>query len=412
VGAVRYHALPGADGCVVRAAEAEMSYRYAVLGAGRQGVAIAYDLAQNGEAEQVLLIDSERAAVAGAVQRLTKLLPARAGLLRHAVCDVAQPEQVAMLLQGMNVAVSAVPYRFNVALTDAAISARCSLCDLGGNTAVVRGQLERHGRAAKAGVSIVPDCGLCPGLGNHLATHGIGRMDQPEHVHIRCGGLPERPVGPLGYKLVFNFQGLINEYSGQAEFLRDGRVTPVATLTELEAIEFDAPVGPCEAAVTSGGTSTCPQTFAGRLRTYDYKTVRYPGHFTIVRALFELGCFDESVTLRDGTRLAPRTLMRQLMEERLAFPNVRDVVVLRVTVSGRRGANPCTLRYDVFDRHDPATGFSAMERTTGFPAALVAYMQARELVEPGARPLEISVPAETFYEELPRHGIRVTLCEA
>lgn len=388
-----------------------MSFRYVVLGAGRQGAAIAYDLARAGEAERVRLLDADPAAAERAVQRLRALLPARADVLDAAVCDVSRPDKLDALLRGAHVVVSAVPYRFNVALTDAAIAAGCSFSDLGGNTAVVRAQLARDSAAARAGVSVVPDCGLCPGLGNHLAAHGIGRLDAPEHVHVRCGGLPERPVGPLGYKLVFHFQGLVNEYSGMAEFLRDGRRVDVPTLTELEAIEFAPPVGRCEAAVTSGGTSTCPESFEGRLKTYDYKTVRYPGHWAIVRAMFELGCFDESVTLRDGTQLAPKALLRQLMEDRLAYPEVPDIVLLRVTVAGRHKGRPRTIQYNLLDRHDPTTGFTAMERTTGFPAALVAHMQARRLVAPGAKPLERSVPAEAFFDELGAHDVHVELRE-
>lgn len=386
-----------------------MGFQYAVLGAGRQGVAIAYDLARNGEAESVTLIDVDRVAAARAVERLETLSAKTGCTFSAAICDVSRPVEVAAAISGSNVVVSAVPYRFNVELTDAAIAAGASFCDLGGNTAVVREQLQRHERAVAAGVSVVPDCGLAPGLGNHLAAHGVAALDEPAEVHIRCGGLPERPVGPLGYKLLFNFQGLINEYSGVGEFLRGGRRVEVPALSELETIEFPEPLGRCEAAVTSGGTSTCPQTFEGRLQVYDYKTVRYPGHFAIVRAMFAPGCFEERVELPDGTVLEPKSLLRRLMETRLAYPDVRDLTVLRVTVAGRHAGEPRTLQYDLLDRHDETTGFTAMERTTGFPTALVAHMQARGVVRPGARPLEVCVPGEQFFDELGRHDIRVTL---
>ena len=385
-----------------------MSYTYVVLGAGRQGVALAYDLARNGEAARVTLADLHTDVARRAIERLQALLPATSCRFAAAVCDVARPDTLRPLLAGAHVVVSAVPYRFNVALTDVVVSAGCSFCDLGGNTDVVRQQLDRHERAAAAGVSVVPDCGLAPGLGNILAAHGIAALDTAEEVHVRCGGLPERPVGPLGYKLVFNFDGLINEYSGFGEFLRDGRRVQVPALTEPEELEFPPPVGRCEAAVTSGGTSTCPDTFAGRVRTYDYKTVRYPGHFAIMRALFGLGCFEERVRVADGRVVEPRSVLRALFEHALAYPEVRDLVVLRCTVRGQRGGRAVTRVYDLLYRHDEATGFSAMERTTAFPAALVAHLQARRLVAPGARPLELSLPLDTYMAELPRHDVRVT----
>ena len=386
-----------------------MQFHYVILGAGRQGVALAYDLARNGEAARVTLVDMTMSAASVAVDRLRSLLPAAAGRFVAAECDVTDRAALARVISGAKVVVSAVPYKFNVDLTDAAIAAGASFCDLGGNTGVVRGQLTRHEQARARGVSIVPDCGLAPGLGNTLAAHGIASIDEPQDVHIRCGGLPERPVGLLGYKLVFNFDGLINEYSGAGEFLREGQRVSVPALSEPEDIEFPAPLGQCEAAVTSGGTSTAAETYQGRLRTYDYKTVRYPGHFALIRAMFALGGFDAELKLRSGESIAPRELLRKLFEERLAFPDVKDVVVLRVTVSGRDKGRPVRLQYDLQDQQDEATGFTAMERTTAFPAALVAYMQARGDVAPGARPLEVAVPAESYVRELPIHDIRITI---
>lgn len=383
-----------------------MKYSYLVLGAGRQGVALAYDLARNCEAARVVVADSDKDAATGAVARLRKLLPNTKCGITSSACDAANSSEIARLFVGMHVICSAVPYRFNVELTDAAILARAHFNDLGGNTSVVRQQLARHQEAATAGISVIPDCGLAPGLGNIVAAYGVSRLESPQHVHVRCGGLPQQPVGALGYKLLFNFQGLINEYSGFGEFLRNGRPFQVATLTELEPIEFPTPIGKCEAAVTSGGTSTCAESFLGRLQTYDYKTVRYPGHFAIMRAMFELGCFEERLTLANGARLEPKSLMRQLMEERLSFPEIRDVTVLRITVKGRNGGRDCTLEWELIDRHDEATGFTAMERTTSFPTALVAYMQARGLIKPGAQPLEKCIPLQQYMDELPAHDIR------
>jgi lysine 6-dehydrogenase len=252
---------------------------------------------------------------------------------------------------------------------------------------------------------------LAPGLGNLLAAHALATFDEPHHIHVRCGGLPRRPVGPLGYKLVFNFDGLINEYSGSGEFLRDGRRVDIPALSELERIEFPPPLGLCEAAVTSGGTSTCSQTFLGKLESFDYKTVRYPGHFATVRAMFELGCFEHELPLADGRILRPRAVLRDLLEARLVFPDVPDLVVLRCTVLGRHNGSACKRVYELMDFQDPESGFTAMERTTAFPAALVAYMQARGLIPAGARPLESAVPVAQYLAELPAHEVQVRVAE-
>lgn len=384
-----------------------MPQRYAILGAGRQGMAIAYALLRFAGADQVTLLDHEARLANDAAARLARLLPRHRDRIHSGACDVRDTAAVRSAIEQADVACSAVPYRFNVDLTRAAIEAGTSLCDLGGNTDIVRAQLAMHDEAARRGVSIVPDCGLAPGLGNILAACGIARLDEPHEAHIRCGGLPQRPVGPLGYKLLFNFEGLINEYSGQAEFLRDGRRTLVPTLSELEEIEFPPPVGRCEAAVTSGGTSTCPETFEGRLREYTYKTVRYPGHWTIIRAMFGLGLFERRVTLSDGRVIEPLAVVRPLMEDRLRFDDVHDITVLRVTVRGRHQGQPASVCFELIDRHDERTGLSSMERTTAFPTALVARMQAEGHIAPGAATPERCLPLEPYVQQLAAFDLRV-----
>ncbi|MGE3181439.1 MAG: saccharopine dehydrogenase family protein [Phycisphaerae bacterium] len=393
-------------------------FRYLVLGAaGRQGVAIAYDLAKNCDAETVILADSDSAALDHAHLRLARLLPDATNVFKKQILDVSNTSQTAAAMNGTHVVISSVPYRFNPALTVAAIRAGASFCDLGGNTEIVRTQLAHDEAAKAANVSIVPDCGLAPGLGNILAAHGIAQFDEAHAAHIRCGGLPETPVGPLGYKLLFNFQGLINEYSGYGEFLRDGAPTLIPALTELESVAFDlsrfeaAPPDRAtlhlEAAITSGGTSTCAETFRGKIRDYDYKTLRYPGHFAIVKAMMDLAMFDEEVPRENGESLRPKAVNRALLEEKLRFPEVRDMTVLTVTVTGVKDGRQQTRRYDLFDRHDEATGFTAMERTTGFPTAIVAHMKATGEIQPGAHTPERCLPTDAFMKQLPRHDLRI-----
>lgn len=395
----------------------DRKHSYAILGAGRQGVALAYSLAAHAGAARVILADVDETLARRAVARLQALVPGSSGVFESRIADVSDAIAVRLAIRGADVAISAVPYRYNVALTDVAIDCGVSFCDLGGNTGVVRQQLARHEAATRAKVSVVPDCGLAPGLGNILAAHGIAQFEEALAAHVRCGGLPQQPIGPLGYKLVFNFEGLINEYSGLGEFLREGKRLDVPTLTELEELQFDVPRNRApggaserlalEAAVTSGGTSTCPTSFAGRIRDYDYKTIRYPGHFAIIRALFGLGCFDESFQAADGETLQPRRMMRKIIEKQLDFPQMRDMVLLRASVRGRAAGRESTLQYDLVDFHDERTGFTSMERTTAFPTALVAAMQARGQIAAGARPLEICLPTAAYMAELGRFDIRV-----
>jgi lysine 6-dehydrogenase len=383
-----------------------MNYRYVVLGAGRQGLAIAFDLAKFCQAKEVVVADNDAAVAATGARRVNSLVRKR--IVRARQADAGSAVSLARLFRGMDCVVSAVPYHFNYGVAQAAIKSGCHFCDLGGNTGVVLKELTLDSRAKKSGVTLVPDTGLMPGMGNTLAVHAIKKLDQPREVHIRCGGLPQKPRPPLNYKLVFSVEGLINEYFGTAYIIRNGKTASIPTFSELEQIEFPQPVGKCEAFVTSGGTSTCPWTLEGVVREYDYKTVRYPGHYEKIRTLLELGFFDqEPVKVRSG-RVIPRQLSHELITRKIDFPRDKDLIVLRVTAAGKLAGRETRVTYDLIDFQDDKTGFSAMERTTGFPAAIVAHHLAQGKAPKGAIPLELAVNSDEFVADFKKRGFRLT----
>lgn len=387
-----------------------MNRDFGVLGAGRQGVAAAYDMIAFGGAGSVTLMDvdlSRAREAAARVNRLTRSKVARAGR-----ADVNDARGLATALKGFSAVLNASPYRFNIAVTQAALKARVNLCDLGGNTGIVLRQLKYDRQAKRAGVTIVPDCGLAPGMGNVLVRLAMQRLEargaRPESVRVYCGGLPQRPRPPLNYQLLFAIEGLINEYLGHAHYLRRGRITEIETLGEVDALEFPKPVGRCEAFVTSGGLSLLPWRMKGALKTLEYKTVRYPGHVEKIRLLRELGVLDEKPVRVRGQEVVPQQVFGAVATPRLTFKNSPDVVVLRVVASGRkRGGRRKTLQLDLLDRADAKTGFTAMERTTGFSAAIVAEMLAHGEARPGVRTQEDAVPPEAFARELGRRGLRL-----
>jgi lysine 6-dehydrogenase len=316
-------------------------------------------------------------------------------------------------MRGHDAAISCVTYFHNLGLARAAIEARTSFCDLGGNNTVVDAELALDEEARAAGINLIPDCGLAPGMVSVLAAHGAARFTRLDELHIRVGGLPQQPRPPLDYQIVFSVEGLINEYVERARVIRGGRIVEVDSMTETEALDFPAPFGPMEAFQTSGGTSTLPETFAGRVRELDYKTIRYPGHCERFRLLIDLGlCSSDPVEL-DGARIAPRRLLGEMLSRHLPADEP-DVVLVRLEFVGQLadagGVSEQTprLRYDIIDRFDARTGLSAMQRTTAFPASIIAQMMARgETTSRGAVPQERSVPPARFVEELAARDIRI-----
>ncbi|MEW5784490.1 MAG: saccharopine dehydrogenase C-terminal domain-containing protein [Bacillota bacterium] len=384
-----------------------MSYRYAVLGAGRQGTAAAYDMAKFGDASQVRIGDADLAAAEKSAARVNRLL--QRDVAAPARVDVTDEAALVDFLRGTDAFLSAVPYWFNPGIARAAVKARASMCDLGGNTGLVFEQLKLDQAAADAGISLVPDCGQVPGMGNSLAAYAVSFFDRPEDILIWDGGIAQKPRPPFNYYLTFNIAGLTNEYYGTTHFLRDGKIVemPLFTEAEYELVEFPEPIGTLEAFVAGGGTSTAPWTYEGKLKTYQNKTLRYPGHFRQWKTLIDIGFLEEEpVDFGGGVKLSPRHVLHTLFDPKLApRPDDKDLVILRIKGRGDKEGRRAEVVLDVIDYFDEATGFTAMERTTGWHAAIVAILMAKGVTPRGARPVEKAVPGPLFAAEMKKRGI-------
>jgi len=383
-----------------------MPHKYAVLGAGRQGTAAAYDMARFGEAKAVTLIDSDLEAARRSARRVNALLGQE--IVEPAHADAADLLALERLLHGVDAFLSAVPYYYNLEITQAALSAGASMCDLGGNTDIARQQHGYDEAARQAGISIIPNCGQVPGMGTTLMVYAAELLGEAVDVYMWDGGIPQTPRPPFNYLLTFHIAGLTNEYAEPAVFLRDWKVTQVDTMTEPETVDFPEPIGTLEAFVAGGGTDTMPWTFEGRLRTLQNKTLRHPGHFAQLRAFYDLGLWDMQPLDVNGVKVVPRDVFHALFEPKVVYSEDKDVVIVRVKAVGKKSGRPATATVEVIDRFDEATGFTAMERGTGWSAAIVADMMARGQTPRGAGGVERMVPAAPFVEALRLRGIPVS----
>ncbi|MBK9123956.1 MAG: saccharopine dehydrogenase NADP-binding domain-containing protein [Chloroflexi bacterium] len=386
------------------------SFRYAVVGAGRQGAAAAYDMAVHGDAADVLVLDAnpERAAdVAGRVSRLTGHPSVGSGAL-----DARDGEALVKALEPIDVFLCATPFSLILDCTRAAIASRTSMVDLGGHTETVLAQWGMREEVREAGISVVPDCGMGPGLNNTLGVYAIeqllARRIRPFGVQLWDGGLPQEPTPPWGYSCSFHINGLTNEYDGQALVLRNGAVTKVDALTEPETLTLDGH-GEFEAFVTSGGTSTVPYTFEGILEFYENKTLRYPGHYRQFKAFKDLGLFNEEpLTIAAGCSVSPRQLYHSLLGPQLENGRFKDICLMRAQGTGGVEGRRVSVIVELIDRYDEVTDFTAMERLTGWHAAIMAQFIARGEVDAGVQPLETAISATQFVDEVRRRGIAVT----
>jgi lysine 6-dehydrogenase len=370
-----------------------------VLGAGLQGCACAYDLLRQPEVARVTLADLDP-------RRLPAFLKQKVGKrLALARIDVKRTARLRRLMRGHDAVMNASPYHFNYAVAKAAVATGLHCADLGGNTEIVQRQKTLNAAARKKGLSIIPDCGLAPGMVNILAAEGIRRVGDADTVKIFVGGLPRHPLPPLNYQIVYSLEGALDYYTTPSWVLRDGAPARVDALSELEPVEFPAPVGMLEAFHTGGGISTMPWTYAGRVRTMEYKTLRYPGHVAIMRPIRELGLLDLKPVMVKGTKVVPRDAFIATVSPKLTKPDEPDLVALRVEVTGRGGRR---VVWQLLDYYDEAAGISAMMRTTGYSLAITGLMQVDGRISAaGAHTPDEAVPFRAYVDELERRGVEI-----
>jgi len=373
--------------------------RMLVLGAGLQGSACAFDLLRRPDVERVTLADLQpkRAAAFLKKKKDKRLVTVR--------LDAKRGPQLRELMRGHDAVMNALPYYFNYPVAKAAVAMGLHCADLGGNTEIVQKQKTLHAAAQKKHVSIIPDCGLAPGMVNIIAAEGIRRVGDVESVKIFVGGLPQQPEPPLNYQIVYSLEGALDYYTTPSWVLRDGRPERVDALSEVEAVEFPSPVGTLEAFHTGGGISTMPWAYRGRVRTMEYKTLRYPGHVAIMRPIRELGLLSLDPVSVKGTEIVPREAFIATVSPQLTKPNARDLVALRVEVQGRGGRR---VAWQLLDYYDEATGISAMMRTTGFSLAVTGVMQVDGRIKStGVYTPDEAVPFRAYVDELKQRGMEV-----
>ena len=373
--------------------------RMLVLGAGLQGSACAYDLLQQPGVEQVTVADLKP-------DRVSRLLKSPGGKrLALSKLDLQDGAALRAALRGQDAVLNAAPYYFNLDVTRAAVELGVHCADLGGNTEIVFQQRELDAEAQRRGVSVIPDCGLAPGMVNILAAEGIRRVGEADAVKIYVGGLPQHPEPPLNYQIVYSLEGALDYYTTPSWVLRDGKPTRLDALSELEEVAFPPPVGVLEAFHTGGGISILPWVYAGKVRTMEYKTLRYPGHVAIMRPIRDLGLLDLTPVKVKGKEVVPRDAFIATVSPKLTQSEGRDFVALRVDVRGRNGERAA---WQLLDYYDEAHGISAMMRTTGYSLAITGLMQVDGRISAnGVRTPDEAVPFEEYVKELARRGVEI-----
>ncbi|MBU4242331.1 MAG: saccharopine dehydrogenase NADP-binding domain-containing protein, partial [Nanoarchaeota archaeon] len=395
--------------------------KYLVIGTGLQGTAIAGHLLQSENINKVGVLDSNWKKAADLRDKLND------SRVEAIYADATDYKQMQAAMSEFDVAIGAASYKLNYELTKTAINQGVHFCDLGGNNAIVDKQFSLNEKAKAKGVKIIPDQGVAPGAVSILAADGWEEIKKnfnsdyyPDYIYQRVGGLDLYPRGFLKYGIVFSATGLINEYREDTEIVKKGKKVLVDSLTEIEKIEFPEPFGVMEAAYTSGGSSTLTRTLEGIVKEINYKTIRYPEHFGFMRMMLEKGFFEYEKISDNGIIIPKEVVNARLSQEEITkynqalnelgllnsknlnlqkdltirglteyifntnLPKVeKDVILLKVIV----GKNPdenfkgMEVEYTLIDYFNKDTGHTAMQRTTGYSASIVAQMMGNNVIK-------------------------------
>ena len=314
-------------------------HQIAIVGAGKIGSMIA-ELLVSSRDYAVTVIDRSQA-------QLDRLETGAA--VTKVAADITQGDTLPKLLGGKYAVLSAAPYHATRLIAESAKSAGAHYLDLTEDVASTRAvkQLARGARTA-----FIPQCGLAPGFITIVASDLASHFDQLQDVRMRVGALPKFPSNALNYNLTWSTDGVINEYCEPCEAIVNGQLRETQALEELEEFSLDGIR--YEAFNTSGGLGTLCETLAGKVRQLNYRTIRYPGHALIMKAL-----------LNDLRLSARREVLKDILEN--AVPaTLQDVVIIMVTVSGWRHDRLMqeTYAHKVYARTESGTTLSAIQVTT------------------------------------------------
>ncbi len=372
--------------------------KIAVVGAGLMGRAAVYDLVVNPDVKKIGVFDIDL--------NLAKEVGKKYGHGKT-VCkkfDAGNIREAAKLFNQYDAVVSAVTYKYNPGLAKAAIKAKAHFFDLGGNNSAVDQEFKLTGAARKAGVVVIPDCGLAPGMVSIITAGHVSKFDKPESVEIRVGGLPQKPKPPLNYQIAFSSEGLINEYYEPVVAIKNRKKVTVPPMTEVESLSFKG-IGKLEAFTTSGGTSTLPKTYGKILKNLNYKTIRYPGHCHLFKMMMDIGLCEWDKVSADGVKVSPRSVLKQVLDNNLNYGEP-DMILLRVTTEGKIKGKKKKYISEFVDKYDKKTGLTSMMRCTAFAITIIAWMAcAGHIKKRGVVPQEKAIDPDLFTKELLKRKI-------
>jgi saccharopine dehydrogenase-like NADP-dependent oxidoreductase len=369
-----------------------------VLGSGKIGSIIGREFASNIEGSKITMGDINKAKA----RQAASAIPGA----DWTTINTKDYHALVVQLSGYDLVLGALPGDFGWTALKAGLEGGIDMLDV---SFTPEDPTSLDEEAKKKGVTIIPDCGVAPGLSNIIVGYASSKLDKVKTAHVMVGGIPEKPIPPLDYTITWSAEGLIDEYVREVSIIENGETVQVSALSGLEEIEFPG-VGTLEAFYTDG-LRTLAKSIKGVESMWE-KTLRYPGHVENIRLLKALGFFDDEPVKVNEMMVTPRLMTARLLERSLWMPEIGDLLAMHISVQGEAGGVEKSYSYRVLDYYDHEKQVSAMARTTGYTAAIVAGMLAKgRIQEKGVvTPERLGMNpdfTEELFKELKKRGIQV-----
>ncbi len=379
-----------------------------LLGVGLQGKAALHDLANSPDITEIMAADVNYTDLKAYAQSLNsdKITPIQ--------LDVRDQRAVSAQMQKVDAVIVLLPQGFRVEMLKLAIENGAHFVE----TSYALPEYADLGQLAEAkGVTILPECGLDPGIDLVLAGQAIRDLDKVHELHAYGTGVPEPAAAdnPINYKLSWTFAGVLSAYQRPAKMLKDGAVihlTPSQMFSpeNMHRVTLDT-LGEMEA-YYNGDAVKYLDTFGIRESTVSTGrySLRWLGHAAFWKKMVDLGFLNEEPILVNGEEVSPRQFVHNLIEPQIHYaPNERDVAAIRIDVSGLKDGKPKRIVYQMIDRRDLETGLLAMQRTVGYTASIGTQMILRgDIQKRGLLTPTRDIPVEKFIAELEKRNIHVT----
>jgi lysine 6-dehydrogenase len=378
--------------------------KFLLLGAGMQGKAVLHDLCRSQEVEKIICLDVNEGALTDFQQHLNM------EKIEIRQFDVQNREALVSYMQEADVVIDLLPGEFLALVSEAAMQAGTPLVN------TMYGHMlpaDTHKKAVAAGISIMPEAGLDPGIDLVLCGYGVQHLDEVHELHSYCGGIPEEKAldNPLNYKISWSFDGVLRSYKLPARILQEGKTITIPEeelLAEEWVSELDFPgVGKLELILNGDAIIFAEALGLKDIKTTTRGTLRWPGHSKLWHPLRQLGFLSNEPVAGLPGDISPLEFMARHLGPKLAYKkDEQDIVAMRVIAAGLKNGKKTHIEFDLLDLRDLQTGLYAMNRTVGCTASIVAQMMAQGIIhKKGLLTAVTDIPYEPFLEELARRGI-------